>query len=112
MASANESMHPSIPLMPITGDIVDQLKAYKHLMSICVFHTIHAGDIVAVELLPESEWRRPSSRLPGQGKAGTSTGTENEEEDADGGEDEEGAEAVPELFQVRVCVLLCVYTKM
>jgi hypothetical protein len=27
------------------------------------------GDSVAVEILPESEWERPSSRLPDQNKA-------------------------------------------
>ena len=71
-----------------------------------------AGDIVAVELLPEAEWRQPSSKLPGQGKAaggGKGGGEGGEEEEEDGGErgdddkEDTGTEAAPELFQVRLC---------
>ncbi|KAF5828225.1 hypothetical protein DUNSADRAFT_18006 [Dunaliella salina] len=56
------------------------------------------GDIVAVELLPESEWRGPSSKLPGQGKA---TGGGSDAAEEEGNEEEDvGAGAEPEVFQV------------
>jgi len=60
-----------------------------------------AGDIVAVELLPEAEWRGPSSKLPVHGQAAT-RGKGAEEEEGDGDDEEDlGSQAAPEVFQVR-----------
>ncbi|GFR51506.1 hypothetical protein Agub_g13921 [Astrephomene gubernaculifera] len=64
------------------------------------------GDVVAVELLPESQWRAPSAKLPsaaaaaggaagGEGAAGGKKAGGEE-----GEEDEEAGEEVPEVFQV------------
>ncbi|KAG2491107.1 hypothetical protein HYH03_010551 [Edaphochlamys debaryana] len=54
------------------------------------------GDVVAVELLPEAQWRAPAAKLPaGAGAAGDGKAAGGE-----GEEGEEGVEEVPEVFQV------------
>ncbi|GLC34112.1 hypothetical protein PLESTB_000838700 [Pleodorina starrii] len=66
------------------------------------------GDVVAVELLPESQWRAPSAKLPGGGGGAAAAGTAADrkaagkgEGEADGEvEEEEGVDEVAEIFQV------------
>lgn len=62
---------------------------------------------MAVELLPESQWKGPSKVLPGSkaasGADGSADGSADDAEDAAG--NAAGAEAAPEIFQVRLCLL-------
>lgn len=51
--------------------------------SVCVCRALD-GDVVAVELLPESQWRGASANLP-QADAESATGGEDPEDDAEGG---------------------------
>ncbi|KAG2423316.1 hypothetical protein HXX76_015463 [Chlamydomonas incerta] len=55
------------------------------------------GDVVAVELLPEAQWRAPNAKLPGGKPAAVEGGAEAAEGE---GEEEERHEEVPEVFQV------------
>ena len=57
-----------------------------------------AGDVVAVELLPEAQWRAPNAKLPtavGKAPAG-----EGGEAGGEGEGEEEEHQEVPEVFQV------------
>ncbi|KAF8058848.1 RRP44A [Scenedesmus sp. PABB004] len=56
------------------------------------------GDVVAVELLPEAQWRAPSRTLPGAGASGAGGAAAP---DSPGGEEAgDEAELAPEIFQV------------
>ncbi|GIL78962.1 hypothetical protein Vretifemale_8329 [Volvox reticuliferus] len=67
------------------------------------------GDVVAVELLPEGQWRGPSAKLPGAGDGGKKAGKAVAERDAEAEaeaevevdtDDEQGLDEVAEIFQV------------
>ncbi len=58
------------------------------------------GDVVAVELLPESQWRGASAHLP-QADAESTTGGDEED-----GDDPEGGHIAPQVLTHLCCIAL------
>lgn len=50
----------------------------------CCLHRALDGDVVAVELLPEAQWRGASAKLP-QADADSTTAGDDPEDDPEGG---------------------------